>query len=162
MCVFRSSTHVRCGRILAAISHLKVLHATLLHLFASNVVGAMSAPQRYGICGAVCCLNLFSVSVCMVFESRASEANTCELLVCIGHRRSWTPRALPSVLWAPCCSVHTRVTLLGAHESTVSCVPVFCVLPAFRGCVCSLVTVCCSNLQFILAVPEDGTQMCKS
>ena len=129
--------------------------------FAGNVVGAMSAPQRDGIRGAVCCLNLFSVSVFVVFESRASEANTCELLVCIGHRRSWTPRALPSVLWAPCCSVHTRVTLLGAHESTVSCVPVFCVLPAFRACVSSRVTVCCSNLQFILAVPEDGTQMCK-
>ena len=103
----------------------------------------------------------FSVSVCMLFESRASEANTCELSVCIEHRRSWTPRAFPSVLWAP-CSVHTRATLLGARESTVSCVPVFCVLPAFRACVSSRVTVCCSNLQFILAVPEDGTQMCKS
>ena len=57
--------------------------------------------------------------------------------------------------------MHTRVTLLGARESTVSCVPVFCVLPAFRACVSSRVTVRCSNLQFILAVPEDGTQICK-
>ena len=125
-------------------------------------MSAMSAPQRDGIRGAVYCLNLFLFPyLCMVFESRASEPNTCELLVCIEHRRSWTPRAFPSVLWAPCCSVHTRVTLLGAHESVVSCVPVFCDLPAFRACVSSRVTVCCSNLQFILAVPEDGTQMCK-
>ena len=119
-----------------------------------------TATRWYSWCRVL--FESFSVSVCMLFESRASEAKTCELLVCIGHRRSWTPRAFPSVLWAPCCSVHTMVTLLGAHESVVSCVPVFCVLPAFRACVSSLVTVCCSNLQFILAVPEDGTQMCKS
>ena len=56
---FRISTHVRCGRILAAISHLKVLLAKPLNTCAGNVVSAMSAPQRDGIRGAVFCLNLF-------------------------------------------------------------------------------------------------------
>ena len=53
-CIFRASTHVRYGRILAANVHLKVLHATLLHHFADNAVS-----QRDGIRGAVCCLSLF-------------------------------------------------------------------------------------------------------
>ena len=74
-----------------------------------RVSSAMFAPQRDGIRGAVCCLNLF---------------------------------LFPCVWYSRVC-------------------PVFCVLPAFRACVSSRVTVCCSNLQFILAVPEDGTQICK-
>ena len=53
-CIFRASTHVRYGRILAANVHLKVLHATLLHHFADNAVS-----QRDGIRDAVCCLSLF-------------------------------------------------------------------------------------------------------
>ena len=50
---------------------------------------------------------------------------------------------------------------MGARESVVSCVPVVCVLSAFRARVSSHVTVCCSNVQYVLAMPEPGTQMCR-
>ena len=63
-CIFRSSTHVRNDRTAAAIAHLKVLHACdIVAPFRRQcrVTAAMSAPQR-GLRGAVCCLNMFSVS----------------------------------------------------------------------------------------------------
>ena len=63
-CIFRSSTHVRNDRTAAAIAHLKVLHACdIVAPFRRQcrVTTAMSAPQR-GLRGAVCCLNMFSVS----------------------------------------------------------------------------------------------------
>ena len=63
-CIFRSSTHVRNDRTVAAIAHLKVLHACDIDApfrRQCRVTTAMSAPQR-GLRGAVCCLNMFSVS----------------------------------------------------------------------------------------------------
>ena len=77
--------------------------------------------KRDGIRGAVCCLNLSLFPyLCMVLDGRASEANTCELLVCIEHRRSWTPRAFPPVLWAPCCRCAHKGDAVGS--SRINCV----------------------------------------
>ena len=62
-CIFRSSTHVRYDRTVAAIAHLKVLHACdIVAPFRRQcrVTTAMSAPQR-GLRGAVCCLNICSL-----------------------------------------------------------------------------------------------------
>ena len=63
-CIFRCSTHVRNDRTAAAIAHLKVPHACdIVAPFRRQcrVTAAMSAPQR-SLRGAVCCLNMFSVS----------------------------------------------------------------------------------------------------
>ena len=49
---------------------------------------------------------------------------------------------------------------MGARESVVSCVPAVSDLSAFRACVSSHVTVCCSNVQYVLAVHEPGTHTC--
>ena len=92
-CIFRSSTHVRNDRTAAAIAHLATCMrhcCTISQTMPCDGCDVRTAT-RSSWCGVL--FEYVLRFVCMLFVSGASEPITC-----VEHRRSWTLRAIHSVL----------------------------------------------------------------